>query len=90
MVQGAIDIISFSSVIDSVYAGKSKAPAVLASVGPTTKLRAAGYEVKEYSALAEPVVWTSSSREPNGPRNEDPTVLACTQVSKAINYRIQR
>jgi arginase len=85
MAQKAIDIISVSSDIGSVYAGKSKAPAALHSVGLPTKLHAAGYKVKGYSALTEPAIWTSSSREPNGARNEGATVFACAKVLETIS-----
>ncbi|KAK7189118.1 hypothetical protein PSPO01_04705 [Paraphaeosphaeria sporulosa] len=70
--------------IGSIYAGKSRAPEAFRSAGLFTKLQAAGYEVKGYSALTEPAVWSSSTRQPSGARNESATVAACTRVSKAI------
>lgn len=82
--QNSIDIISVSSDIGSIYAGKSRAPEAIRSAGLHTKLQAAGYHVNEYAALAEPAIWTSSMREPNGARNEAATVAACTKVSAAI------
>ncbi|KAF2446766.1 Arginase/deacetylase [Karstenula rhodostoma CBS 690.94] len=84
MAQKAIDLISVSSDIGSMYAGKSRAPAAFRSAGLHTKLNAAGFEVTEYSALTSPAIWKCSTREPNGARNEAATVAAISQVSKTI------
>jgi arginase len=94
MSSGTINIISVPSDIGSIYAGKSRAPAAFKSAGLQTKLRAAGHELKEISALsATSAGWSASSRQPNGARNEVRTVDACRQVSATIaatlDYRAQ-
>lgn len=84
-----IDIITISSDIGSVYAGKSKAPAAFRSAGLQEKMEYAGYTVREYEALSSPPVWKPSSREPNGARNEACTVTACENVNTTVSRILQ-
>ncbi|KAF2152143.1 Arginase/deacetylase [Myriangium duriaei CBS 260.36] len=85
MVAKLVNIVNVSSDIGSIYAGKSKAPAAFKSAGLQDKLRAIGYQVEEQDAFQQsPAEWVSSTREPNGARNEARTVEACHQVSKTI------
>ncbi|KAJ4297954.1 hypothetical protein N0V90_005853 [Kalmusia sp. IMI 367209] len=85
MAPKVINIVSVSSDIGSIYAGKSRAPAAFESVGLQEKLRYEGYEVNESHALENDFAgWTASSREPNGARNEARTVETCKKVSKAV------
>jgi arginase family enzyme len=80
-----INVINVPSDIGSVYAGKSRAPAALKTAGLQKKLEAAGHKVREYNAFSTTSVsWASSSREPNGARNEAHTVEACKQVSNTV------
>ncbi|KAI9674835.1 MAG: hypothetical protein M1822_009031 [Bathelium mastoideum] len=85
MASKVINIINVPSDIGSIYAGKSRAPAAFQTKGLQQKLRAAGYQVTESNALSDASAgWVTSSREPNGARNEVRTVRACTQVSETI------
>jgi arginase family enzyme len=86
MASKVINVVNVPSDIGSIYAGKSRAPAALQSKGLQEKLRAAGYQVKEFSAFSDaPAGWTASTREPNGARNEARTVESCEQVSNTIS-----
>ncbi|KAF2681908.1 Arginase/deacetylase [Lentithecium fluviatile CBS 122367] len=77
----AINVVNIPSDIGSIYAGKSRAPTAFQSAGLQKKLGAAGYQVREFSALsAASAGWTVSTREPNGARNESRTVEACKHV----------
>jgi len=81
-----INIINVPSDIGSIHAGKSRAPAAFKSAGLHKKLEAEGLRVTESTALLEGSGrWVSSTREPNGARNEAKTVSACHQVQKSVS-----
>jgi arginase family enzyme len=85
MASRSINIISVPSDVGSVYAGKSRAPAAFETAGLEDKLGAAGWQTTASTALPQgPVGWTSSTRQPNGARNEVETVKACNQVREAV------
>lgn len=79
-----ITVVNVASDVGSIYAGKSRAPDAIRSAGLQEKLKAAGYQVNELSAFSSPAGWMTSSREPNGARNEARSVEACNQVSNAV------
>jgi arginase len=79
----SINIINVPSDIGSVYAGKSRAPAAFKSAGLHKRLEASGFRVSESTAF-EKGGWVSSSREPNGARNEADTVEACKKVQQTV------
>jgi arginase len=79
----SINIINVPSDIGSIYAGKSRAPAAFKSAGLHKKLESVGFQVSESTAFPHSG-WVSSSREPNGARNEANTVEACTKVQQAV------
>ncbi|KAF2664967.1 Arginase/deacetylase [Microthyrium microscopicum] len=78
-----INIINVPSDLGSVYAGKSKAPSAFKSVGIHKKLATVGFHLTEYTAFSTGG-WQSSTREPNGARNEANTVEACNKVRQTV------
>lgn len=85
MASKIVNIINVPSDVGSVYAGKSRAPAAIKSAGLHEQLRAAGFKVAESSALSEGACgWVSSTRDPNGGRNEANVVEACRQVQSTV------
>src|SRR5450756_2438624 len=86
-----INIINVPSDLGSVYAGKSRAPAALKAAGLQAKLETAGWHVTESTALLPEGsgVWTASTREPNGARNEAAVVKACHQVRDAVSTALK-
>jgi len=86
MTSRKINVVNVPSDIGSIYAGKSKAPAAFQSAGLQYKLQTAGHQITELDALsASSAGWTTSTREPNGARNEARTVAACKQVFDTIS-----
>jgi arginase len=79
----SINIINVPSDLGSVYAGKSKAPAAFKSAGLHKRLETIGFQVSESTAFPTSG-WISSSREPNGARNEANAVEACTKVHQTV------
>jgi arginase len=79
----SINIINVPSDLGSVYAGKSRAPAAFKSAGLHKRLETAGFKVSESSAFPDSG-WISSSREPNGARNEANAVAACEKVQQTV------
>ena len=84
MASKIINLINVSSDIGSIYAGKSKAPVAFRSAGLHQKLEAKGFEIRESHAFSNANVWSTSTREPNGARNEIRTVEACKDVYDAV------
>ena len=81
----SINIISVPSDVGSVYAGKSRAPAAFSTAGLQEGLEAKGWQVTHSTAFADGSAdWASSTREPNGARNEKAAVKACHQVREAV------
>ncbi|KAF2014397.1 Arginase/deacetylase [Aaosphaeria arxii CBS 175.79] len=86
----AVNIINVSSDVGSVYAGKSKAPAAFEAAGLREKLHASGVRLLQQSkSLKSSAGWTSSTREPNGARNEARTVGSCHQVAEMLANELQ-
>lgn len=90
MPRNSINITSVSSDIGSVYAGKSRAPEAFRAAGLQRNLERAGFTVTETAGNVAQAVWTSSSREPNGARNEMRTVQACQAVRESVLSSLQR
>lgn len=65
-----VSVIYVPSDVGSIYAGKHKAPDAIKSVGLVNKLKKGSYDVSEYEALAQPIMWNSAQVGPNGARNE--------------------
>lgn len=81
-----INIINVASDVGSVYAGKSRAPAAFKSAGLQESLQNTGWRITESTAISQgPAGWTSSTRQPNGARNEKDTIEACDQVREAVD-----
>ncbi|ETI27094.1 hypothetical protein G647_09776 [Cladophialophora carrionii CBS 160.54] len=81
----SINIINVPSDVGSVYSGKSRAPGAFKTAGLQDKLAAAGWQTTVSTALPQgPAGWTSSTRQPNGARNEAETVKACNKVREAV------
>ncbi|OCT49515.1 hypothetical protein CLCR_07419 [Cladophialophora carrionii] len=81
----SINIINVPSDVGSVYSGKSRAPAAFKTAGLQDKLAAAGWQTTVSTALPQgPAGWISSTRQPNGARNEAETVKACHMVREAV------
>ncbi|EXJ61532.1 hypothetical protein A1O7_01960 [Cladophialophora yegresii CBS 114405] len=81
----SINIINVPSDVGSVYAGKSRAPAAFQAAGLQDKLAASGWQTTVSTALPQgPAGWASSTRQPNGARNEAITVKACKKVRDAV------
>lgn len=91
MATQAVNIINVPSDLGSVYAGKSKAPAALKSAGLHQKIQSLGFQVSEVTAFPrEDGGWVSSTREPNGARNENSTVEACIKVQQTVSAALAK
>jgi arginase len=89
MAPRTINIVNVASDVGSVYAGKSRAPVAFRTKGLQKKLQTTGKELTESDAFgSQSIGWTSSTREPNGARNERRTAEACQQVFDAIRRAI--
>ncbi|KAF2099590.1 Arginase/deacetylase [Rhizodiscina lignyota] len=85
-----INITEVPSDLGSVYRGKSRGPGAFTNAGLLRKLAASGMGLRiEATALAAgDFAWASSTREPNGARNEAKCVEACGQVQRVIGQRL--
>lgn len=85
-----INIISIPSDIGSVYAGKSKAPTAFKSAGLQQKLQDVKFTITETTSLPQnTAAWKSSTRSPNGARNEENVVKACRQVKESVSTALE-
>jgi arginase len=81
----SVNIINVPSDVGSMYAGKSRAIAAFRSAGLQEQLQATGWQVTESTALSDGSGgWKTSTREPNGARNEEAVVKACRQVRDTL------